>query len=215
MAGLLYYKTMIEDKKPTEKEVHAGVANTVIAKATEISVDIKPKNWLHKMLMKLRLKPDKIVYKITPAVYGTLMQAVPLLLSMDYVPRPEGDEIGILDWAYNMAAKNGEIMKKVICIGIHNRRGDYPIELEHFVEDNFESADFQNVAYSVVAKLDVLTFSNTIGSIRGLNPLKKNSGDLTENQPSPSEPVEKIARGEQLETLSNIFASATILSSGT
>ena len=193
----------------TEEQILSAVSKAVIDDATTISVDIKPKSWFHAILMRLGMKPKEIKYVLTGATYNTLMRAVPLLLKIQHDEMPEAGE-GRLDWAYKTAMDNGELMKKVICIVIHNKRGEYPKELEAFVEDNFESKDFFKIAHAAVTKLDVMSFSNTIRSVRGLNPLIK-MGTLSQPTMSPQEPVETIARGEQLVMPSNIFASATIV----
>lgn len=193
-----------------ENSLHARMAETILNTPQTITVDVKAQSVVHEFLMRLKLLKRQRKYKITGATYGTLLKCVPLLNGIKWESPPEKDEPGHLDHAYKMVQVNADNLKKVICHCIHNKRSDYPKKLERMIEDNFTSQDVHKVALSVITKLDVLSFSNTIGSIRSLSPLKKfeKAEQKKKSSPSLKNEGEIIAHSEPLVTLKGLFDGA-------
>lgn len=188
------------------------IAEAVLNTPQTITIDVREQSRFHGLLMRLRLAKRQKKYLITGATYGTLLKCVPLLNRIKWEDAPENDEGGHLAHSYKMIQINAEVLKKVICHCIHNKRSEYSPKLERLIEDNFTSQDIHKVALTVITKLDVLSFSNTIGSIRGLSPLKKfetKEQPKKKSNPSLKNEGEIIAPSEPLETLRGLFDTAT------
>jgi hypothetical protein len=186
----------------SEDEVLYKGADTHIDEPITIAIDIEPTKWYHPALMAINAIPKQQVFKVKGATMRTMLKISKLLLKLNYTPMPEPGN-GLLDWAYQGVVDNLELSVKIIAAAIHNKNSEHPQSLEDLLFDNMDAKEHRKIAFNIINKLDVLTFMSTITSIRTINILKKVS-----LEPEELIAPENTITGEELETLSNILASA-------
>src|SRR4051812_45965492 len=93
----------------------AEVADTVVAKAVEFEITIRPRNWLHKWLQEKNLKPTKKLFSIRPIVLGSLLRISKLLLTVDTKNLQKIN----LDVLHKMVEAHVEVCIEVLAVAVH------------------------------------------------------------------------------------------------
>lgn len=198
---------MIEEKLPPlppVKEILKQKADLLTDEPIIVTIGIEPKNRKEKFMMFFGLKPRKIYYTIKGSTMRTMLKVSKLLLDIDYVEKPDAGA-GALPWAYKCVSDNAELLVKILCTAIHNQNSPYDPEMENMILDNCEAKHISHLAFNIVKKLDIWTFTDTITSIRTINILEKVS-----LQPAEIIAPEKLITGEELAVLSSIFDGAKV-----
>lgn len=154
------------------------VPDAILQEPTIIEVDIKPCNWLHKLLQKLKILPKKRKYAIAPQCTGSLIKISKVLLSINFDASVLKSGIGdYFQAGFKHMAEDGEKMARIIAYAIVNRKSDPPRKLIDLILDNFTSAELASTVSIVLAKMEVKSFMNSIILVRGMNLLKMSPDD--------------------------------------
>jgi hypothetical protein len=176
------------------KDILGQVADTTLSKAVELSVDIRPRNKIHRWLQTKKWRPAKRMLYIHPAFLGTLIRISKLLLSIDLAVLTKDN---LLDGNYKLAREHGHKMAMIIAAAVHNRESEPPDKLVEFITWNFSTVELMNVVAIVTRQLGVTSFMSSIISMKGLNVLDSEPRKNGKNGVSPMEQGRSIAPGSK------------------
>lgn len=117
-----------------EKEIFQKAAELFTDKPTEIEIIPEPKNLLHKILMKLRIKPKSIKYKVKPLLSGNRARIISRAVKFPESPF----EKGVLNGLYKLSEDHNEDLLYIAAVAIQNDREEpsaFLIEELRWVED--------------------------------------------------------------------------------
>lgn len=198
---------MIDESKlpplAPDAEILKQTAAALLDEPMKITITIQAKTPKEKVLQFLRITPKQKIYMVKGATLRTMLKVSKLLLDVDYNEQPQAGE-GKLPWAYKVVTDNMDIAVRVIAIAIHNHNSETPQYLIDLLYDNSESIDYQKIALSIIRRLDIFTFTDTITSLRKISILRAESPKSPEEIIAP-EITKEITTGEELDLLSNIL----------
>lgn len=125
-------------------------------------------------LPKGKMIGDSIV--ITPITVRTWFRIKPLLLCIDK------EDMAILaankdkefsSQVAELIAKYDEIIFEIICLGIHNRKGDMPLWFREVLKDNCTWEDIYILLNAVLYRIGCNPFSRTIIALEAVSPLSE------------------------------------------
>lgn len=152
------------------KETLTKVADTTLQEPVSLSVDIKPRNRVDRLLQQWGILPKKRVFLITPICLGTLLHISKILLSIDV--QIHQDQQKLLETIYQAISSHGEKMAQIVALSIQNSNSPVDPALVDFILRNFTAREMMSVLTIVVKQMDVSSFLSSIISIRGLNVLE-------------------------------------------
>ncbi|MBR8535385.1 hypothetical protein KDU71_07420 [Carboxylicivirga sediminis] len=111
---------------------------------------------------------------IRPLKVITVMHLTPLCLS---IPKSDLDKI-IANKKFNLNTKTIELLHKhadtlleVICIGLHNRKDDYPAWFKDFLKANFTWEDLHVFLNAILFRMNHKSFLNSIILTKKMSPM--------------------------------------------
>ncbi|MEG1545198.1 MAG: hypothetical protein RR382_11870, partial [Tannerellaceae bacterium] len=113
---------------------------------------------------------------ITPITVRTWMRVKPLLLQIESKDKEairahKGVEFDVT--LSFLMAKYDELIFEIVCIGIHNKRGDMPVWFREVLKDNCTWQDLYILLNAVLFRLGCNPFSNTITALEAVSPLSE------------------------------------------
>lgn len=148
------------------KTVHNDEADTLTQKPVEFYVDILNKTKFQRLLK----QPDKKLFKIYPAVTGTLVRISKELLSL-----PEAINPNDINAVYDSMNKHGLTMAKIIAIAVSNSEKEPSDDLIKFFLYNLTAKELKTLVNIVLKQMDVINFITSIVLVKGANILTKTS----------------------------------------
>ena len=117
---------------------------------------------------------DSIV--ITPITVRTWFRIKPLLLHIDKEDRTvlvADKSKGFSDRVAELIAKYDEIVFEIVCLGIHNKKGDMPLWFREVLKDNCTWEDVYVLLNAVLYRIGCNPFSRTIIALEAVSPLSE------------------------------------------
>lgn len=117
---------------------------------------------------------DRIV--ITPITVRTWFRIKPLLLLIDQKDleaikvRKDATFDGMVA---KLMTKYDELIFEIICLGIHNKKGDMPAWFRDVLQDNCTWQDLYILLNSILYRIGCNPFSNTIIALEAVSPLSE------------------------------------------
>lgn len=135
---------------------------------------------------------DSIV--ITPLTVRTWFRIKPLLLYIDKQDREiltANKDTGFKNEIADLMAKYDEIIFEIVCLGIHNKRGNMPAWFREVLKDNCTWEDIYILLNAILFRIGCNPFSRTITVLEAVSPLseeelialQKNNESWKKNQP--------------------------------
>jgi hypothetical protein len=144
------------------------VSDTILESPLTITVDVNPRNGLHRRLQQWGITPLKRVFILKPIKLGVLIRISRILLSIN-MTLPDTQKI--LEVNYEAIDRHGEKLARIIALAIHNSREDANPRLVKFILDNFTLKEIKSVLSLVLQQMDLTSFMSSIISIKGMNVL--------------------------------------------
>lgn len=154
-----------------EANVLADVVNKLTNKPILISVLVKPKSKLHKLLMKLRLSPKSHDFELTPILVGNMYR-----ISAKAVQIP--DDVfsrGVIESFMTSSFSHLDKLIYIVAVGLQNNSKEPSKSLIKLIENEFTAKDIAGVFNAIMSQIDVTNFMNSIISIKGSQILVKTS----------------------------------------
>jgi len=152
----------------------AQVGKTVIQQPKTVEVEIRPKNWLQKLLMKKGFLKSKKVFTIYPISVGNRFRISPVALKI-----PEG--------LFSKNVEEGELWKAikdhtedliyVVAVCIENRRKEPSGALLSFLR-SIDDEKFYELLDASLSMAGVPNFTKSIILIRGQNVITAKDADV-------------------------------------
>jgi len=101
---------------------------------------------------------------ITPAKVGTVFRITPLLAKIDQADLDNitvNHERKFAAAAVELFEKYSDVILEVVCLGIHNKIGDYPDYLKDFLKANCTWEDLHILLNAILFRLGSLGFINS------------------------------------------------------
>ena len=117
---------------------------------------------------------DSIV--ITPLTVRTWFRIKPLLLYIDKQDREiltANKDIGFNNEIADLMAKYDEIIFEIVCLGIHNKRGNMPAWFREILKDNCTWEDIYILLNAILFRIGCNPFSRTITALEAVSPLSE------------------------------------------
>ncbi|WP_455787005.1 hypothetical protein [Parabacteroides goldsteinii] len=135
---------------------------------------------------------DSIV--ITPLTIRTWFRIKPLLLHIDKQDREiltANKDTGFNNEIADLMAKYDEIIFEIVCLGIHNKRGNMPAWFREVLKDNCTWEDIYILLNAILFRIGCNPFSRTIIALEAVSPLSEEelialqkNNESWKNQPS-------------------------------
>lgn len=113
---------------------------------------------------------------ITPITVRTWFRLKPLLLYMDKEDREvlvAGKDKGFSNRVAELIAKYDEIIFEIVCLGIHNKKGDMPAWFREVLKDNCTWEDIYILLNAILFRIGCNPFSRTIIALEAVSPLSE------------------------------------------
>ena len=117
---------------------------------------------------------DSIVIK--PITIRTWFRIKPLLMLIDKKDREkiaDTKDQGFNDDIAELMSKYDIIIFKIVCLGIHNRKGDMPDWFREVLKDNCTWEDIYILFNAILYRLGCNPFSRTITALEAVSPLSE------------------------------------------
>lgn len=117
---------------------------------------------------------DSIV--ITPLTIRTWFRIKPLLLYIDKQNREilmANKDTGFNNEIADLMAKYDEIIFEIVCLGIHNKRGNMPAWFREVLKDNCTWEDIYILLNAILFRIGCNPFSRTITALEAVSPLSE------------------------------------------
>lgn len=117
---------------------------------------------------------DRIV--ITPITVRTWFRIKPLLLyieEQDRVALIANKDVSFSDQIAGLMSKYDEIIFEIVCLGIHNKKGDMPVWFRNVLKDNCTWEDIYILLNAVLFRIGCNPFINTIIALKAVSPLSE------------------------------------------
>lgn len=117
---------------------------------------------------------DSIV--ITPLTVRTWFRIKPLLLYIDKQDREiltANKDTGFKNEIADLMAKYDEIIFEIVCLGIHNKRGNMPAWFREVLKDNCTWEDIYILLNAILFRIGCNPFSRTITVLEAVSPLSE------------------------------------------
>lgn len=115
---------------------------------------------------------DSIV--ITPLTVRSWFRIKPLLLYIDKQDREiltANKDTGFNNEIADLMAKYDEIIFEIVCLGIHNKRGNMPAWFREVLKDNCTWEDIYILLNAILFRIGCNPFSRTITALEAVSPL--------------------------------------------
>ncbi len=115
---------------------------------------------------------DSIV--ITPLTVRTWFRIKPLLLHIDKQDREiltANKDTGFNNEIADLMAKYDEIIFEIVCLGIHNKKGNMPAWFREVLKDNCTWEDIYILLNAILFRIGCNPFSRTITALEAVSPL--------------------------------------------
>lgn len=150
-----------------DKEILASANDAIVEKPFEFKVEVNPKNWYHKLLIRLKIRPKVLNLTIKPTVLGARIWYSKSLLGVGVsdqdLERPES--------MVNHEATLNHTLKiaNAIASAIHNKNSEPPKWLVDAILDNFSSEDLMNVTQVLKGFINSKDFLHSIILLTGMS----------------------------------------------
>lgn len=117
---------------------------------------------------------DSIV--ITPLTVRTWFRIKPLLLYIDKQDREiltANKDTGFNNEIADLMANYDEIIFEIVCLGIHNKRGNMPAWFREVLKDNCTWEDIYILLNAILFRIGCNPFSRTITALEAVSPLSE------------------------------------------
>lgn len=117
---------------------------------------------------------DSIV--ITPLTVRTWFRIKPLLLHIDKQDREiltVNKDTGFKNEIADLMAKYDEIIFEIVCLGIHNKKGNMPAWFREVLKDNCTWEDIYILLNAILFRIGCNPFSRTIIALEAVSPLSE------------------------------------------
>ena len=113
---------------------------------------------------------------ITPITVRTWFRIKPLLLCIDKEDREVlivDKNKGFSDRVAELIAKYDELIFEIVCLGIHNKKGDMPVWFREVLKDNCTWEDIYILLNAILYRIGYNPFSRTIIALEAVSPLSE------------------------------------------
>jgi len=117
---------------------------------------------------------DSIV--ITPLTVRTWFRIKPLLLyidKQDWEILTANKDTGFNSEIVDLMAKYDEIIFEIVCLGIHNKKGNMPAWFREVLKDNCTWEDIYILLNAILFRIGCNPFSRTITALEAVSPLSE------------------------------------------
>ena len=125
-------------------------------------------------LPKGKIVGDSIV--ITPITVRTWFRIKPLLLHIDKEDRAvlvADKDNGFSNRVAELIAKYDELIFEIVCLGIHNKKGDMPAWFREALKDNCTWEDIYILLNAILYRIGCNPLSRTIIALEAVSPLSE------------------------------------------
>lgn len=140
------------------------IADALLQEDIPIEFDVRPVNWLHLILQRMKLKPVRQTFTLRPVTLGTLIKISKLLIDIDM---NIFDIKNILESNYQAIVKHGVSYAKIIAIAIHGKPGNVPESLVNSIVNNFTTKELEGAMNIVFNQMSIANFMSSIISMKG------------------------------------------------
>lgn len=172
------------------------VADAALNEPVKLEIDVKAKNYLHKVLQKIGWLKTKEKFEISGINMGTLIKVSRIVIGIDTSFFTKDN---LLESNFKAMDKYGEDLAKCIAHCIHNKKSEPPQALINFILFNFTSTEMYRVLGIVIKQMDVSSFMSSIISIKGVNILVNPDANVQPVKEMSLQPGEIIAPGQPSE----------------
>lgn len=139
---------------------------TILQKGVDFEVTTKNITFLYKIGIKKKVRK----FIIYPAVLGTLGRISEILSTIDRIDFDKIEENkNLFNDGLEIIKKNRGRILDVICLAIHNKKGEPPGNLKKYLEYNLTPKELLQLLILVQNQMDVKDFLAGSVSIQGLN----------------------------------------------
>lgn len=113
---------------------------------------------------------------ITPITVRSWFRIKPLLLHIDKQDREilvANKDTGFNNEIADLMAKYDEIIFEIVCLGIHNKRGEMPAWFREVLKDNCTWEDLYVFLNAILFRIGCNPFSRTITALEAVSPLSE------------------------------------------
>ena len=121
---------------------------------------------------------------IIPAKVGTFLRIYPLIAKIE---KEDLEKITVSpERAFDVNApeimlKYTEVIIEIICIGLHNRRGEYPEYMPEFIKENCAFRDLHVILNAILFRLGTMAFTDSTTMLMKVGPGAEGMIALQEN----------------------------------
>lgn len=159
----------MEKPKQNHKKVIPQAANAVTEKPKTFDIDIKPKNAIHKFLIKRKLMPGKRHFEIKPQRVINVARiagvAMPIAEELNFNHK---DRIASLN---KIMKKHSEDIFYIVACVLQNDHREPTSKMIDIVRNEFEMEDLEKVLIVGVNNYNLNSFTRTIALITGIEAL--------------------------------------------
>jgi len=174
-----------------ETEILKKVSDAVTQKAITFEIDVLPKNWLGRLLQRLKLMPKKRGFSINPLTLNQLQKISKILLPItlnDFTP----------DGVLRLMIDHARDCAEIVAIAVLESRQHPTKKMVDTFFLNLAKDDMTIALNIVLRQMSVLNFISTIASIRSLNTLETkgvSAKSASESGVNPQNQGSQIAPG--------------------
>lgn len=187
----------MEEKKELQQTADALLGNGIT-----ITVDVQAATWYDRLLQQWKWRPAQRTFIIKPLVLGSLIRVSKLLLSIDNSLLTKDlleDRFGLFNANYALMQKHSGAMATIIAIAVTNTKAEPSEKLVNFFLYNLTPKELSQLFAVVVSQMDVVSFTSSIISVRGLNVLESKDASATGAGMNPQTQGSQIASGASSE----------------
>jgi len=144
------------------------VADSITDKPDIISVNVKPKNWLHKKLIRFGVAPSQKQYELRRLLVGNAYRISKAVLSIPDEAIQQGLRMGLKE-AHTLLVDHLDKLIYIVGVALTNTRQEPSKTLLEKIRWEFNDEELLTIAILVLKKSQTQSFSHTIILMRGLD----------------------------------------------
>lgn len=149
----------------TQQPVLQKVADSYTDKPLDFSYSIEPKNWMHKALQALRLKPKSKSYQVRNLTCGNMIRISGKVSAVS----PDSLKVNSFESQVQVIKQNMPLMLYICAVGLLNSRDEPSEAFIKELRENLTGEEVKDLTIIILDKLNIEVFISTIAWICGHN----------------------------------------------
>jgi hypothetical protein len=154
-------------------EILPKVAEAITERPVNFTIDIKPKNKLHRWAIKRGISPSKRFFEIKPQRVINIYRIAGRAVNFDTGKLFQTeDRLGTMN---DVLTRHGEDIFYIVACAIQNDHREPTEKMIEIVKNEFEMSDIKTVLEITVSNYNIQAFLNSIALIVGVDALNLNA----------------------------------------